>query len=227
MANKRTPGKPPSQSGNRARMAPGKSRDPNDLRYVALHEAGHAVAAVVLGLSLKKVFIKQCPTTGVRVGFTDSGGLTDNHLPSVFEKEMEARLIQCYAGFRAEIKENPAASKTFRFALDEEDAYRVFVLEFCESTDPDVGTIEDVLAYFRRHGFPTAHVVASFRREARELLAKHWQAVLEVADLLVQKKALSGKEVAAIVNAARAVSSSNPLPQPAPHSAIPPPTPPG
>ena len=33
--------------------------DPNGIRSVAIHEVGHAVAAVVLGLGLKSVNIRQ------------------------------------------------------------------------------------------------------------------------------------------------------------------------
>src|SRR4051812_27583171 len=73
MAKKNTLGKPPSQRGNRVAKASSKACDPNNLRYTALHEAGHSVLAVVLGIKLKKVFIKQCPTTGVSVGFTVLG----------------------------------------------------------------------------------------------------------------------------------------------------------
>lgn len=67
-------------------------------------------------------------------------------------------------------------------------------------------------------------LVGAASEKAGKLLAEHWQAVLEVADLLIQKKEMSGEEVAAIVNTARAVSNSNPPPQPAPHFAFPAPS---
>jgi hypothetical protein len=125
----------------------------------------------------------------------------------IFDKDFESRMVQCYTGFRAEIKENPAASKTFRFALDEEDAYELAAIWFSRATLKDDGTILDVPAVFGQHRIRPG-LFAMYRREARELVAKHWPAILKVADLLMEKWELSGAEVAAIVNDARAGSSS-------------------
>jgi hypothetical protein len=228
MAKKNSLGKPQSQKSNGATKSPSKACDPNKLRYTALHEAGHAVSAVVLGLTLKKVFIKQCPTTGVSVGFTDLGRHIADDLAGKGGEAAMPYLIQCFTGPRAERNENPAATKTFAFALDQQDASHVAHLAICELTRRDNvahlaiceltrrdnGTIGATPADFRRKEISRARILVTAWLKAGMLLDEHWQAVLEVADLLRQKKKLTGKEVAAIVNAARAASSSCLAPRP-------------
>jgi hypothetical protein len=96
MAKKHTLGKPPSQRGNRAAKALPNGYDPNDRRYIALHEAGHAVSAVVLGKKLKKVNIKsRVVPGGVSVGFTDSGRLELMEVAGMGEEQGQRTLNSC------------------------------------------------------------------------------------------------------------------------------------
>jgi hypothetical protein len=202
MSKRRTPGKPSSRRSNKATKALTKSGDPKGLRFTALYAAGRAVSAIVLGMNLDKVFIKQCPTTGVSVSFTE---LVGHHADDLAGKGGEAvmpHLIQSVAGLLVEIKENPAATKTFAFALDHEAALNAAVLAICELTDMGDGTMGATAAEQKRKEASLIELFNAAVDKAMELLAEHWDAVLEVADLLCRKKALSGYEVAAIVNGA-------------------------
>jgi hypothetical protein len=214
MAKKNTLAKPQSQKSNGTTKSPSQACDPNNLRYAALHEAGHAVSAVVLGMNLKKVFIKQCPTTGVSVGFTDLGGYTADDLAGKGEEAVMPYLIQCFTGPRAEFRENLTVTKTFAFAMDHQDAYHVAHHAICELTHRDKGTIGATQAEVNWKAVSRSRMLLIAWLKAGMLLDVHWQAVLEVADLLRQKKKVTSKKVAAIVNAARAASNSCIAPRP-------------
>jgi hypothetical protein len=213
MAKKNTLAKPQSQKSNGTTKSPSQACDPNNLRHAALHEAGHAVSAVVLGMNLKKVFIKQCPTTGVSVGFTELGRLTADDLAGKGEEAAMPHLIQCVSGSLAEAQENPAADESFGDYLDFLDAKSIAESAICEPTEMDKDTTGTTPAERRRKD-GALEVFTSALEKAENLLDEHLQAVLEVADLLSQKKKLTGKKVVAIVNAARAASSSGLPPRP-------------
>ena len=63
---------PPSQRGGRRESSGHGEYDPDDTRYVAMHEAGHSVAAVVLGIGMERVDIKRrrFPNGLTSVGYT-------------------------------------------------------------------------------------------------------------------------------------------------------------
>src|SRR5690349_2619245 len=73
MAKRTKLGKPPSQRGNRLqREQPPDDSEDDDIRFIATHEAGHAVSASVLGMNLFKVDIKRrrMPDGSMSLGFT-------------------------------------------------------------------------------------------------------------------------------------------------------------
>src|SRR5262249_48520360 len=64
--------KPPSQRGNRLQREQPEGFKEHDIRCIAIHEARHAAASVVLGMKLFSVDIKQRPHPegGISQGFT-------------------------------------------------------------------------------------------------------------------------------------------------------------
>jgi hypothetical protein len=66
--------KPSHKRSTRRFFTSADTHDPDDIRYCAMHEAGHAVAAVLLGIRLNGVDLKRRPEAdgAVSVGFTDA-----------------------------------------------------------------------------------------------------------------------------------------------------------
>lgn len=74
----------------RTAIVPADSRPPAELRHVAIHEAGHAVVAHLLGYTVSSVTIR---------GEGNAGGWTDVHLPGVSDRRLiEARIKILLAG---------------------------------------------------------------------------------------------------------------------------------
>jgi hypothetical protein len=82
--------------------------DPNDPRFVAVHEAGHAVSAIVLGLNLASVDIKRrrLPDGGISMGFTDTGKTGLEDIGGKGEEAALPHVIQSLTGALAESKVN-------------------------------------------------------------------------------------------------------------------------
>jgi hypothetical protein len=192
--------KPPSQRGNRAVKEPRvDNTELNDPRHIALHEAGHAVAAVVLGLSLRKVELKRrVIPQGISVGFTDS----PVEVMDVAGKGEEAampRMIQIMAGPVAEMRENEDVVATGAFQHDMDFLRRVAAVATLEATQRADGRMEIPPDVLQRNKSRLDQTCASALHRADELVAHHWQAILAVRDALLGKGELSGHEVAAIV----------------------------
>src|SRR5271166_2220551 len=149
MALKQPRGKPPSQRGNRLVKPPRESdEDLNDLRYIALHEAGHAVSAVVLGMELRRVDIKRRPVDGgISVGFTDTGRVSLDDILGKGEDVAMPHLILSLTGPLAEVKENEGALDTGAFKKDYAGAHRISAAVYCEFTKTPQGgefTVEEL-----------------------------------------------------------------------------------
>ena len=73
-------------------------------RYIATHEAGHAVSAVVLGLPLDSVDIRRRTLSDGRisVGFSDTGHIKVNDVKRMDEKTLISHLSSIMAGPIAE-----------------------------------------------------------------------------------------------------------------------------
>lgn len=65
--------RPMTEADLRAEIMPPDPRSPEDLRHIAIHEAGHAVVAHLLGYGVESVTIR---------GEGDAGGWTDVRMPS-------------------------------------------------------------------------------------------------------------------------------------------------
>lgn len=160
---------------------------------VAIHEAGHAVAAVVLGLPLRSVDVSRRVLPGglVSVGFTDcpinaGTGDLDALMPAI---------VQVLCGPLAELRLDPAAGDSGEHDSDRGAAYRMAAIAVCESVErPDGGrmvTPEAVAA-----GQPRiAEVVEDALHRADDLVAERWPAIVEVGRLLLERTGLTAYDV--------------------------------
>ena len=163
-------------------------RDPDALRATAYHEAGHAVAEVVQGLSVSSASI---------VADADDDSLGRCYSPPVLGYEFNsareqrqvarASIVGCYAGVEAQRLVDPAPAD-FHGQADDEQAFAVsreyaVLPRSCEFVGDDAH-----MAYLER-----------LRREARRLVRKHRRAVEAVAEALLQHETLDGVDIEAIV----------------------------
>jgi ATP-dependent Zn protease len=203
MPKKRTLGKPPSQRGDRAAKALPNGYDPNDPRYIAIHEAGHAVSAVVLGKKLKKVHMKsRVVPGGLSVGFTDSGRLDLMELAGIGEEVAMPHLVQQFTGPIAELRVHPGARETGAFNDDFAGARLIAIAAICEMTHLGGGCVGVTPEEQKRKEGRLAAFWTAAQRKAEQLVTDHWEAICKVRDLLLKKLELSGEEVAAIMKAA-------------------------
>jgi ATP-dependent Zn protease len=156
---------------------------PEDARqseyYTAVHESGHAVANIVLGIGLKPKGMTIVPQKlrdgGVALGMTHSrvSGRNSKHW-------IRKRIMYTLAGCTAEERVNENGWQDGR----DEDVDQVHTLLWEISGSPEeFSALNDELL-----------------AETAELVSKHWDSILRLADRLVQSKTLSGQEVEAIVN---------------------------
>jgi hypothetical protein len=178
--------------------------DPDAPKYIATHEAGHAVSAIVLGLNLKSVDIKRrILGVGISVGFTDTGRLGIDDVAGKGEDAALPHLIHTLTGPLAESMVNPFAYEFGGHEMDREDARHIAAAAICEITTMPDGSMGVTADERRRHGPRLDALFDAAASAAYELVVEHWLAIQMVAALLVERKQLSGAEVAAIVNGAR------------------------
>ena len=179
-----------------------KRYDPNDVSFIAFHEAGHAVSAIVLGMDLKSVDIKvrALPNGMTSVGFTDSGRVAVEDITGKGVDVVMPHLVHSMAGPFAEASINERASEFSGHHGDVEDAKRLAAFSLCEFVETEEGmqiTIEEL----KKNETQLNSLIHSAVQSAIQLVEANWRAIVRVADLLVERKELTGAEVAAIVNA--------------------------
>ncbi len=198
--------KPPSQRANRApRPVRDHANDPNAPHLVAAHEAGHAVAAVVLGIDLLWVDTKQRPLDGggVSLGYTKVKGL---RLEDVDGKGADAArpwMIQALAG--------PVAEEMIRDLEitggndgDYRDAQRVAAAAVIGTKiDPATGNATISPELIQAHRQQLDQVMLDALEGAVDLIERHRHAVAIVATQLRRRQSLTGAEVAALVTASQ------------------------
>lgn len=202
--SKKTLGKPPSQRGNRPSIVRPDRGNPNDLRYIAHHEAGHAVSAVVLGFPLRTVDIKRRPMPGgqVSMGFTDTGPVGIKEVAGKGEAAARRLIVQCMTGPLAEMEVNPRLLEEGGDRQDRADAMRTATVAMCVPQDRGGGRMEISSAEQVRNKDRINALVMSSLQEAAELVATHWPAIHRVADLLIRRQSLTGDEVTEVVRTA-------------------------
>jgi ATP-dependent Zn protease len=179
--------------------------DRNDIRYVATHEAGHAVAAVVLGLGLVSVDIhhRLLPDGGLSLGRTTIPESFSALVASISEEYAMAHVVFCLSGFTAEA----AVNRLVGGDIPEREAVRSLVsLAICRPVDNGVGRMTITPEELRRNGQRIDGFLRAAEDAAARLVRKHRAVIARVADLLLERKELTGEEVAAIIEASHAKS---------------------
>jgi hypothetical protein len=179
--------------------------DPDALKYVAIHEAGHAVSAIVLGIDLNSVDIKRRRLPGViSVGFTSTKRLSLGDVAGKGEGVALPHVIQSFTGPIAESMVNPFVCEFGGDEKDRADARLIAAAAICEVTtmpDGSRGVTPDEL---ERHRPRLEALFDSAVSAAYDLVVEYWPAIETVAALLVDREQLSRDEVAAIVDGSRA-----------------------
>jgi hypothetical protein len=173
----------------------------NDPRYIATHEAGHAVAAVVLGFKLKSVDIKRRPLLGgkVSVGLTDTGPVNLDDVAGKGEDAAMPHLVLTFAGYMAEGYVNPRVYEGGGYHQDLEDTRRTAAAACCALTERKGGGLEVRPEELRRNRDRLTALLTSASTTSNELVQQHWSAIEEVAALLLKSQRLSGAEVEVVV----------------------------
>ena len=173
--------------------------DPNSVPVIAWHEAGHAVASVVVGKGLKAVVIGRRRKRNGRFSVGRIEPLSDKSPPITNANDAMPGLIVLWAGPCAESSMNGEVIAHLGWRGDFEEifglAIRAVCREACQNAKPLKPTMRVVKRLMRKRDL----LVFSACGAAEALVAEHWTAIAKVADLLMKRKRLSGKRVAAIV----------------------------
>jgi ATP-dependent Zn protease len=175
--------------------------NPNYPGYIAFHEAGHAVSAVVLGFKLKAVDIKQrrLPDGAHSMGFTDTGPVKAREIMGKGEDVALPRMIQQMTGYFAEARVNDRAHECTGHIQDFAEARKVAAVAVCASIEKD-GRQEITLEEQERNRERLQVLFDRAKEAAARLVAEYWPAIKKVAALLLEREVLSGDEVTAIVS---------------------------
>jgi hypothetical protein len=169
--------------------------DPSFLKIVAIHEAGHAVAAVVVELPLTVVRLRllELPTGDMQFGHVESLIRRDD-IEGKGEDAAMPHLVQYYAG--------PIAQRKVDFA----NTY----IDGCESDKETIRRIT-YLALWSPSGWERKVDESRQRalmdrayRKALSIVETRWTAINEVAELLLKREELGSDDVVEIVNRDRA-----------------------
>ena len=171
----------------------------NDLRCTAFHEAGHAVAAAVLGIQFDRVFVVRevyhaYQPVGMQLGQVER----NFHLPSLAGQGEETEinnLIQAFSGPMAETFAYPNLQLDMPpNNHDVKDAWKILKFFCCKFT------IVDGQAQFDKNDVRrnAPKMESLFKRgvEAAERFVKdHEEVISEVAEALIDRTELTASEV--------------------------------
>ena len=189
----------PSQRGIRREDARTEGYDSNDDRFIATHEAGHAVSAVVLGIGLESVDIRRRRLTGdVSLEFTKTSPLHHTDITGNGEEGVIPHEVQWLTQPLAEAAVNPLAMCTDGDHHDVESARRIVAVELCRADDDD-GDMTFIPEEVHRNAERLAKLVFAAYEDAGRLVREHREAIAGGSDLFLERKTLTGKEVARIV----------------------------
>jgi hypothetical protein len=182
--------------GGRDLHAPGR-RSPQFDRRVAVHESGHAVSSHLLGL----------PVAGATIEFIDGHhGLTwatDGPLQAGETVDAICRQLtplMSAIGDRADIAtELLQAADQVISLLAGVEAERLFCAELMPNTEHDEIDARQIAALICRSERAVDTYLDFCRIEARALLTGHRDAVLAIADALVEHHTLNGAAIDAII----------------------------
>jgi hypothetical protein len=152
----------------------------NPVQSTAVHESGHAIAAIHLGISFEAVELR----VEAIDGFWHCGGrLRAAELPEMADnRRLRAQLIVIMAGYAAQSLLAPPSGFSlaqFRFPDDRDFAAAVYILH---SMQPPVTAVRDYEAAMERAW-----------HDARHLLVANWRRMAAVADELVRLSHRNGE----------------------------------
>jgi len=158
----------------------------NRIPSVAYHEAGHAVAAVRLGM---RVTVASIETKGMPPGWGLRGGViaSFDHEGAQNREEAEKAATAGLAGEQAEqlwCKEKPwrRPKSTRHFSLSGDHAF-----------------VAETLRPFIKDSVDMQRTIKRLKEIARALLSKYWSSVEALAAKLAERKALTGAEVKLLI----------------------------
>ena len=184
-----------------SQASPTESDGLNDIRFIAVHEAGHAVSAIVLGFNLTSVDIKRrrLPNGRTSMGFTDTGRVAVNAVMGNGEDVALPHIAQCLTGPYAESLLNPGVLYHGAASEDMNSARRVAAVALCKATKSRNGMTTIAPEEIERNQDRIHALIMKGNDVAIRVVKDHWIAITQVAELLIERKQLSGAEVAAIV----------------------------
>lgn len=153
---------------------------------VAIHEAGHAVAAVKLRTGLRTASIVQDDQSFGRVsGATLLRGKSGGTSPTMFRQErIERQIVVLLSGYAAEEKE---FGNSAEFDGAEQDYQNAF-----ELAGSFVGSQEECNEY-----------IGQLSLRADQLVGDHWSAIKAVAQALLKHQELTRSEVLRLIESSR------------------------
>ena len=152
----------------------------------AYHEAGHAVAAIVLGM---RVDVASIETTGYPAGYRLRGGVIAGFNHGGVENRHEAESAAT-AGLSGEQAERLwALEKPWRHVKNPRHY----------SLSGDHAYVNDVLRAFMNNPGDKRRTIARLKVASRTLLNKHWNSVEDVAEKLARYKSIDEKELKRLV----------------------------
>jgi len=169
---------------------------------IAVHEAAHAVAMVVLGLALRSVDIRlrRVPSGGLARGSTEMVVTDTRQLIGCGEAAVLPYMVCLMAGPLAESTIDDDALEEAGGGAD--DVLKISALAhlaLSETAQMKIPTAVDSLDVVRKQKQVEALVYAAGERAGR-LVGERWEAIQAVASLLREREELAGHEVVAIVN---------------------------
>jgi len=163
-----------------------------------MHEAGHAVVAFVLGMSLKYVSIER-----QKVGGMISLGYTSAPIPipngDISPETTVGWIAQALAGVAAESMINPEASSEGGSDNDFQSARRIAAFCICNRTVGEHNQILIEPEEINRCRERIDEVMKEGLSLALTLVTKHERAIRRTCNNLMKKSRLTGKQVAKIV----------------------------
>jgi ATP-dependent Zn protease len=181
------------------------SLDPNDPRLIAMHESGHAVAAVLLGIEVRGVDLKQrfLADGRVSVGFTNTAGVAVKDLAGAGEEVAMPFLIQTMAGPIAEMS-MAGFPQDLAYGMDHdfEQIRKMIALTLCEG-ESSGETLVILPAEMEAKQDVIKRVYETIHARTLDLVQANLPAIRAVADALRTRIELTGNEVREIVNAYR------------------------
>ena len=110
-------------------------------------------------------------------------------------------LVHSFAGPLAEANVNHRVHEFNSHHDDVEGAKQLAAYSICEIVETEDG-MQITMAELKSNEARLSELLDLATKAATKLVCDHWASIAKVADLLIERKQLSGDEVAAIVNAA-------------------------